>query len=140
MKLAKLFIFLMFLSCNKSDCNLDSATAKHSKIENALKNYKGKDLGSILFYGTEPYWQFVITSDSLKGRVDNQTIRTKLEYDKKSSRGNTFGFSGSNIHGIINEDIWDQCELAVNEEETSWEIYFVFNKKTLKGCGIEKSE
>lgn len=88
------------------------------------------------FEGTEPFWRMEIQNENLFLYCSNKEVRTKVSFAEKSANGNTIGFTSKEISGIINES-WDHnCCYAVTEEDTlPYEIFFVFEGKTYRGCG-----
>lgn len=126
-----IFVLLLLSLCS---CR-ESHTYQLKDSKDNLITYKGMKIDSIAFTGTEPFWKLILVNDSLKGFVANKEIATEIKIEDKASRGNTLGFKTKNLYGILNESIWNPCELAITEEDTSWEIYFVFDGKTYNGCG-----
>ena len=88
------------------------------------------------FEGSEPFWRMEIQNENLFLYCSNKEVRTKVSFAEKSANGNTIGFTSKEISGIINES-WDHnCCYAVTEEDTlPYEIFFVFEGKTYRGCG-----
>ena len=92
-----------------------------------------------IFEGTEPFWQMEIHNDSILLFCDNKEVHMRATFAEKSVNGNTIGFSNDEIYGIINENWKHNCCYSISEKDSlPYEIFFVFEGKTYRGCGEKR--
>ena len=92
-----------------------------------------------IFEGTEPFWQMEIHNDSILLFCDNKEVHMRATFAEKSVNGNTIGFSNDEIYGIINENWKHNCCYSIAEKDSlPYEIFFVFEGKTYRGCGEKR--
>ena len=92
-----------------------------------------------IFEGTEPFWQMEIHNDSILLFCDNKEVQMRATFAEKSVNGNTIGFSNDEIYGIINENWEHNCCYSITEKDSlPYEIFFVFEGKTYRGCGEKR--
>lgn len=92
-----------------------------------------------IFEGTEPFWQMEIHNDSILLFCDNKEVQMRATFVEKSVNGNTIGFSNDEIYGIINENWEHNCCYSISEKDSlPYEIFFVFEGKTYRGCGEKR--
>lgn len=92
-----------------------------------------------IFEGTEPFWQMEIHNDSILLFCDNKEVHMRATFAEKNVNGNTIGFSNDEIYGIINENWKHNCCYSISEKDSlPYEIFFVFEGKTYRGCGEKR--
>ena len=63
----------------------------------------------------------------------------RATFVEKSVNGNTIGFFNGEIYGIINENWEHNCCYSITEKDSlPYEIFFVFEGKTYRGCGEKR--
>ncbi|MBQ7489601.1 MAG: hypothetical protein IJP65_03060 [Bacteroidales bacterium] len=92
-----------------------------------------------IFEGIEPFWQMEIHNDSILLFCDNKEVHMRATFAEKNVNGNTIGFSNDEIYGIINENWKHNCCYSISEKDSlPYEIFFVFEGKTYRGCGEKR--
>lgn len=133
-------IFVFCSSCFLMGCHHPCQDFKSSL--NGAKDYQKQSLEQSSHYsfeGTEPFWQMEIHNDSILLFCDNKEVQMRATFAEKSVNGNTIGFSNDEIYGIINENWEHNCCYSISEKDSlPYEIFFVFEGKTYRGCGEKR--
>ena len=122
-----LFALLLCVACTDSHTSSQPTEA----LQTPTQEY--------IFEGTEPFWQMEIHNDSILLFCDNKEVQMRATFAEKSVNGNTIGFSNDEIYGIINENWKHNCCYSISEKDSlPYEIFFVFEGKTYRGCGEKR--
>lgn len=131
----KLFlIFSIFFLSSGCIRHIDNSSLYEKQQNN--KAFSSSQIFHYTFEGTEPFWQMEILKDSIFLFCSNKEKRMQVSFAEKSENGNTIGFANDSLYGFINEN-WDyDCCYAITEKDSlPYEIFFVFEGKTYRGCG-----
>ena len=122
-----LFALLLCVACKDSNSSSQPTEAPQTPTQ------------EYIFEGTEPFWQMEIHNDSILLFCDNKEVQMRATFAEKSVNGNTIGFSNDEIYGIINENWKHNCCYSISEKDSlPYEIFFVFEGKTYRGCGEKR--
>ena len=125
---------LFTISCNE---------VKEHDTSIQLVSYDHKPVDKLIFYGTEPFWELSIKNGAAQGFIINDSLENeKIVFFQKTDAGSIHAFSNASqtFWGVIEHDPWNGCSTNIEEEIYNWNIYFVYNNRTYRGCGIEKSK
>lgn len=122
-----IFALLVLVSCNTAQQGVDETSGNGFTNESSYE-----------FEGSEPFWSMKIERDSvfLEMFNVNKTDRLKVSFAQKTHNGNSQGFTGDGIYGVIRETETGFCNLAVTEVDSlGYEIFFTYEEQTYQGCG-----
>lgn len=151
----KEYLFLGSIQENQKKW-LDLKNNKIEWVENRKLNQQSGQLTAEAFFekiinsdltfyadGSEPYWNATISENKLKISISGekeqeQELDINVDIDKKPLDGAfVFMFQSKDYqsYGVIRKLWWDTpCEMSINDEVSTFEIFINHRGKIVKGC------